>query len=204
MKKRISDLSSEEQQAQRDKWRKEKQDERAEKKRAAYIPTASEWADEFAATEQGKALKAYVNEFSNTVVKELGRQFGGPQKDSAGNVVGWDYDEEFTVGTVGATLLGLKRNWSKTVCDPNGEMIAGSFMDDCNFASDLIESAHRHGLKQSTTFATTFHELLGLLNKRYGPHSRDGVDVRAELAGTYVPPQSKPKLNPDPRNPEVG
>lgn len=202
-KKKISDLTPDEQEAQRQKWREEKQTERAAKKRQAYVPTPYEWMDEFAETEHAKTLSTYTKQFLNKVVEELGRELGEPQRDAAGNVIGWSYDEEFTVGAVAATLLSLKKNWVKEVRDPNGEMIGGLFIDDCNFASDLIESVHRYGLKKSPTFASSFHDLLKMLNKRYGQHSQESAVVRAELAGTYVPPQPKPELKPDLRIPDV-
>jgi hypothetical protein len=201
MKKKITDLTPEEREAQRDKWREEKRHERQEKHRAAYIPTAEEWADEFAATERAKTLDAYVKQFSSKVVEELGRELGGPHKDSMGNVVGYDYDEEFTVDRVARTLLGLKKNWVHEVRSPDGEMVAGLYFAD-SFGG-VVESAHRHGLKQSPVFAASFRDLLEMLNKRYGSqHTDDATAVRAELAGTYVyvPPQPKlvPKSEPKP------
>jgi hypothetical protein len=200
MKKRIADLTPEEQEAQRNKWREEKRQERGEKRRAAYIPTAEEWSDEFAATEHAKTLNAYAKEFSNKVKEELGRELGEPQRDSAGNVIGWDYDEEFAVDSVARTLLGLKKNWVHEVRGPDGEIVSGShFIDGCSFASDLIESAHRHGLKRSPVFATSFRELLEMLNKRYGrQQTKEANEVRAELNETYVyvPTHAKPEQKP--------
>ena len=133
-------------------------------------------------------MNAYAKEFSNKVKEELGRELGEPQRDSAGNVIGWDYDEEFTIDRVACTLLGLKRNWVHEVRDPNGEMVSGSyFIDDCSFASDLIESAHRHDLKRSPVFAMLFRELLEMLDKRYGrQRTQDAAVIRAALDGTYV------------------
>jgi hypothetical protein len=182
---RIADMTPEEQEAQREKWRQEKQAERAEKKRQAYVPTADEWADEFAATEHAKILDAHVKEFSNKVVGELGRNLGGPQKDSIGNVVGYDYDEEFTVDCVARTLLGLKKNWVQEVRSPDGEIIAGLYFADS--LGNVVESAHRHGLKKSQTFSLLYRELLEILDKRYGHESTyDARAIKAELAGEYV------------------
>jgi hypothetical protein len=196
---RIADMTPEEQEAQREKWRQEKQAERAEKKRQAYVPTAEEWRDEFAATAHYKTLNAYIKEFSNKVVEELGKNVGSVRVKTGPGA--YDYyveDGTYTLDRVGCALLGLKRNWVKQVSDPNGELIAGSYFadPDCSFASDVIESAHRHGLKQSATFATAFRELLEMLNKRYGSQRTEGAAaIRAELAGTYVyvPPQPKPE-----------
>ncbi len=77
------------------------------------------------------------------------------------------------------------------------------------FASDVIESVYRHGLKQSPIFAASFRELLELLSKRYSRlrDPQSGV-VRSELAGTYVyePPAlplPKPEPKPVPRIVEV-
>ncbi len=198
---RIADMTPEEQEAQREKWRLEKQAERAEKKRQAYVPTAEEWRDEFAATEHYKTLNAYIKKFSNKVAEELGKNVGSVRvKTGPGAYEYYDDDGGYTLDRVARTLLGLKRNWVKQVSDPSGELIAGSYFadPDCGFASELIESAYRHGLKKSPTFAASFRELLEMLDKRYGrQQSKDAGNIRAELNRTYVPPappQPTPEL----------
>lgn len=191
MRRRIADLSPEEQENVRAYNREKKRESRQKQRLATYIRTAEEWSDEFASSfpEQVNELNAYVKELSDRIVEELGRKLGNPQKDSTGNVVGWNYDEEYTVDRVGRTLLGLKKGWVRRVWCPEGELVAGSYFADadCSFASDVIESAYRHGLKQSPTFVASFRELLELLNKSYGrQQNQDSAAVRAELAGTYV------------------
>src|SRR5258708_10925 len=69
------------------------------------------------------------------------------------------------------------------------------------FASDVIESVYRHGLKQSPIFASSFRELLELLNKRYARlRDQQTAVVRTELAGNYVyEPPALPELKPEPK-----
>ncbi len=179
-KMKVADMTPEEQEAQRDKWRLEKQAEREEKRKAEYIPTANEWIDQFDADfpEQAKTLAAHVKEFSSKVAEELGRELG------------YVDDDGYTLDRVARTLLGLKKSWVKEVL--NGEIVAGLYFAD-SFGS-VVESAHRYGLKQSPTFARSFLELLKMLNKRYGDQkTKDAAVIRAELAGTYVP-STEPKL----------
>lgn len=177
---KIADMTAEEQEAQREKWRLEKQAEREEKRKAAYVPSAEEWMGQFDAEfpVEAKILAAYVKEFSNKVAEELGRELGDVD------------DDGYTLNRVACTLLGLKRNWIKEVRSPDGEIVAGRYFADS--LGDLVESAHEYGLKQSPTFAKSFLELLKMLDKRYGPQkTKDAAVIRAELAGTYVPPQAK-------------
>src|ERR1700686_359837 len=113
MKKKISELSPEEQERVRKYNREQKQKSRANQQAQAYIPTADEAADGFAIDypDRAKELIAYVKQFSYKVVEELGRKLGSVQRDPLGNAVGWDHSEEFTVDWVARTLLGLKNNW---------------------------------------------------------------------------------------------
>jgi hypothetical protein len=192
MRKRIADLSPEEQENIRTYNREQKAKSRANQKAAAYIPTANEAADRFAIDfpEREKELSAYVKQFSNKVVEELGRKLGSPQKDPLGNVVGWDHDEEFTVDRVARTLLALKKNWIQKVRHPEGDMVSGSYFAD-SFGS-VVESAHRRGLKNSETFRLLYRELLEILDKRYGrQQTGDATIIRAELAGEYPTPGSQ-------------
>jgi len=199
-KKKISEMTPEEQEVQRKEWRKAQAARREEQRLSKYVPTAIEWRDEFAATEHYKTLNAYVREFSNRVVEELGKNVGSVRvKVGPGAYEYYDDDGGYTLDRVAATLLGLKRNWVKQVSNPNGELIAGSYFADpeCSFSSDVIESAHRHGLMQSPTFAASLSELLEMLDKRYGrQQSKDAADIRAELNRTYVPP-APPQPTPD-------
>jgi hypothetical protein len=191
MKKKISELSPEEQEKLRTYNREQKQKSRAKQKAALYVPTADEAADAFAIDfpEREKELSAYIKQFSNKVVEELGRTLGSPQKDRLGNVVGWDNDEEFTADRVARCLLGLKKNWVQKVRDPEGELVAGSYFAD-SFGS-VVESVHRHGLKNSETFRLLYRELLEMLARRYGSQQTGDVAIiRAELAGEYPTPGS--------------
>jgi len=198
MKKRIAEHSPEEQERIRKYNREQKQKSREAQKAARYVPTADEVSDAFAIKfpEQVKALNAYVKEFSNKVVTELGRDLGSPQKDLLGNVVGYDHDEQFTVDRVARCLLSLKQGWGQKVQE--GELVAGQYFSDSS--GTMVESANRHILKNSPTFNTAYFELLKMLDKRYGrEQTNDAAVVRAELAGTYVLPPTPelPKAEPN-------
>src|SRR6266404_8783000 len=206
--RKIGDLTPEQQQAQRDKWREDQAQRREEKRKAAYIPTAEEWSDEFAATEHHKTLNVHVKQFLAKVEEELGHKVGNVRvKTGHGPYDYFDDDGDYTVDRVARTLLGLKKNWVQEVRDPNGERVSGIyFIDGCSFASSVIESVYRHGLKQSPIFAASLRELLELLNKRYARlRDQQSAVVRAELAGTYIyeppalPPPHKPELKPVPK-----
>jgi hypothetical protein len=204
MKKRVAELTPEEREAQREKWRTDQAQRREEKRKAAYIPTADEWRDEFAATEHYKTLNVHVKQFLAKVEGELGNKVGSLRVQTGPGVYDYfDDDGEYSVDRVARTLLGLKKNWVQEVRGPDGELVAGSyFIDGCSFASDVIESVYRHGLKQSPIFAASFRELLELLSKRYSrQRDQQSAIVRAELAGTYVyepPALPEPKLEPKP------
>jgi hypothetical protein len=193
MKKKISELSPEEQVKLRAYNREQKQKSRSNQKAALYVPTADEAADAFAIDfpEREKELSAYAKQFSNKVAEELGRDLGSPQKDPLGNVLGRDHDEEFTVDRVARCLLGLKKNWVQEVRDPDGELVAGRYFADSS--GSMVESAHRYNLKQSQTFSQLYTELLGILDKRYGrQQTKDAAIIREELAEMYVlPPLSE-------------
>jgi len=200
-KKKISEMTPEEQAEQRRVWAEDQAQRREEKRKAAYIPTAEEWRDEFAATEHHKTLNLHVKQFSAKVEEELGHNVGNVRvKTGYGLYDYFDDDGDYTVDRVARTLLGLKKNWVQEVRDPNGEQVSGAyFMDDCSFASSVIESVYRHDLKQSPIFAASLRELLELLNKRYARlRDQQTAVVRTELAGNYVyEPPVLPPPNPD-------
>src|SRR6266404_9751198 len=75
-KKRISEMTPEEQAEQRRIWAEDQAQRREEKRKAAYIPTAEEWRDEFAATEHHKTLNVHVKQFLAKVEEELGHKVG--------------------------------------------------------------------------------------------------------------------------------
>ena len=203
-KKKISEMTPEEQAEQRRVWAEDQAQRREEKRKAAYIPTAEEWRDEFAATEHHKTLNVHVKQFLAKVEEELGHKVGNVRvKTGHGLYDYFDDDGDYTVDRVARTLLGLKKNWVQEVRDPNGEQVSGSyFIDGCSFASGVIESVYRHDLKRSPIFAASFRELLELLNKRYARlRDQQTAVVRTELAGNYVyePPALPPPPKPEPK-----
>jgi hypothetical protein len=185
MKKKISELTPEEQGKIRAYNRENKRKSR-EKERAAQTLSAEEWTWNFADNfpEQHKELNAYVRQIEEKVVEELGRGLG-------------TCAETYTVDRVARTLFSLKRNsdpWVRQVHSPNGIIVGGSYFPEA-LGSDLISSAHKLGLKKSPTFTALYIELLRILDKKFG-HIRTGdafelgcaADIKAELAGTYVLP----------------
>jgi hypothetical protein len=203
MKQRIADLSPEEQERVRKYNRDQKRKSREKQKADHYIPTADEWTDSFAIDfpEKEHTLDTYVKEFQAKVVGELGRGLGAPQRDSPGNVTGWDNDEEFTVDRVARCLLGLKKNWIQQVRDPDGELVSGLYFADAS--GTIVESANRHSLKNSPTFNTAYFELLKILDRRYGrEQTGDAAIIRAELAGTYILPPLPELPKPESSKPE--
>jgi hypothetical protein len=189
MKKRIADLSPEEQEKVRAYNRAQKAMSRAKQKAMRYVPTASEAFDSYAANhpDRVKELDVYVKDFAAKVSKELCRELGS-------------IEEECVIDRVARCVLGLKRGWVDEVMEPFGEIVSGKYFADVS--GDMVESANRHGLKQSSTFAATYRELLEMLDKRYGyERTEDAAIIRAELAGTYaLPPlpEPKPELKPEP------
>jgi hypothetical protein len=188
VKKRIAELSPEEQDKVRAYNRDQKAKSRAAQKAARHVPTAHEAADSYGANhpDRVKELDVYVNDFASKLSKELGRKFGT--------------EEEFVIDRVARCLLGLKRGWVQKVTQPDGELVSGAYFGDS--AAPMIESAHRYNLKQSPTLAAMCRELLEIVDKRYG-QSADAAIIRAELAGTYTLPLLEPKPEPKPETPKV-
>ncbi len=197
MKKRIADLSPEEQETVRAYNREQKQKSRAAQKAARYIPTADEVFDAFPVEfpERTKQLSEYAEQFSNKVVEELRRELGSAQKDPLGNVVGYDHSEEFVVDRVARCLLSLKKGWVQKVQE--GELVSGLYFPESS--GSVVEAAHRYGLKHSQTFSQLYFELLKTLDKRYQhEQTEDAAIIRAELAGEYVLKLPMPKPEPMP------
>jgi hypothetical protein len=182
MKKKISELTPEEQENIRAYNRENKRKSR-EKQRAVKPPSADEWTWNFVDNfpEQDKELKAYVRQIEEKVVEELGPGLGTG-------------DETYTVDGVARTLFCLKKNsdpWVRQVHSPNGIIVGGIYFPEA-LGSELVSSAHKLGLKKSPTFNALYLELLRILDKKFG-HMQAGdayelgctADIKAELAGTY-------------------
>src|ERR1700676_5502748 len=123
---RIADLTPEQQQAQRDKWREDQAQRREEKRRAAHIPTADEWLDDFVDEfpAEYKESSVYQKQILKTVSEEMGRELVSNDINS---------DEHYVVMRVALTLLGLKKKdkpWVQQVRDPNGVMVSGLYFPD--------------------------------------------------------------------------
>lgn len=191
-KKKISEMSPEEQEQQRKKWREETQASRAVK-RAAAAPDADDltwtWSEDF--PQQRVELRAHEEDFTAKVAGELGRDLS-------------DLEEE-TLAWVSVTSFCFAKNnspWVSPVKNPSGVIVGGLFWPDV-LGEDLVANTHRFELEKSPTYSSTYRDLLKLLDRKFGKNNRgpealSAITIRAELAGTYVytppaPPEPKPE-----------
>lgn len=184
---KISDLSPEEQEAKRAKWRSAQQKTRTKQKAANYVPTANEAFEYFSTKFAGQhaELEAYTKEIARKVAEELARELS--------------IDEAYTVDRVARTLVGLKKHLVHRVSDCDGLIVGGMYFVEA-LGSDVIESVHHYSLEQSKSFSTLYRELLEILDKKFGDtrtkdayEARCVADIKAEIAGRYVLPV--PRLN---------
>jgi hypothetical protein len=179
-RKLIAEMSPEERDIQREKWRTERAQYREQNRKARHLPTAEEWSEEFSKTPQYKELRQYAEKFSNKVTEEIGQLTIG--EGYAAELVAW-------------TLLSLKKNWVRDVWEPYGEHFAGGKYFADAIGSVIVEAAHR-SLDKSPTFTAVYKELLPILDNNFGhDNTEDSRDIKAEIAGKYVlpvPPQPKP------------
>jgi hypothetical protein len=103
---------------------------------------------------------------------------------------------EITVHKVAWCLFSFKKGWTQSVFDPRGELVGGTYFADV-IGSDIVADTHEFSLEKSQTFSTLYRELLRILDQRYGKNlsedpteRRAALDIKAELAGEYVPPPS--------------
>jgi hypothetical protein len=101
-----------------------------------------------------------------------------------------------TVHKVAWTLFAFKKGWTQSVIDPRGELVGGTYFADV-IGSDIVADTHEFSMEKSQTFSTLYRELLRILDQRYGKNlsedpteRRAALDIKAELAGEYVPPPS--------------
>ena len=170
-RKLASEMTPDELEQQREKWRLEKQAEREEERKNAYVPSLDEYRDSFDQEypQHSEQLNQYAKEFAAKVNEELGRS-NGP----IGN-------EDYVLDFVARCSLGLKKQWVKQVLSPEGEIVAGTYYADSS--GQIVEFANRYHLKQSETFRVAYFEFLELVNKRYGKEkTKDAPVIRAELA----------------------
>jgi hypothetical protein len=189
MKKRIADLPPEDREKVRAYNRELKAKSRAKQKAVRHVPTADEAADNFAADhfERLKELDQYVKDFAAKVSKELDRASRG-------------IDEEYVIDRVVRCLIGLKNGWVQEVTQPDGEIVSGAYFADA--CGDMVQSANRHGLKQSPAFLELYTDLLILVDRRYGhQQTEDAAIVKAELAGRYELPPLPELPKPEPQKP---
>jgi len=179
MKKRIVDLSPEEQDKVRAYNREQKQKSREKQRAAVHIPTANEWFDSFPVRfpEESASLDAHCKHILKTIQEEL-PDF--PKEYQANS------EAECVVDLVARTLFALKKNWVHEVHSPEGLLVGGMYFPDA-LGSVIVDAAHRYGLERSQTFAGLYRELLEILDKRYGhENTYDARAIKAELASEYI------------------
>jgi hypothetical protein len=181
MRKTISELSPEEQQHQRAKWRDAQTKSRANRK-GEHILTADEWFEQFFGSPQYEATRKFAEQQHNKISEELGIDAEAWFRHPA-----W-----YSVDAVLWTLFGFKKNFVREVTEPKGVRVAGLIYPDV-IGHKIVAATHRHGLERSQAFSTLYRELLQILDQRFGkPLSEDlierraALDVRAEIAGTYL------------------
>ena len=206
MQKRISELTPEQQEEKRKYNRETKRRSRANQK-VGQTPSAEEWFENWPTSfpEQAEQLREHVKGVQRKVRQEL------KWPDSTFETYGWSrekYADTFPLGhtpeadavhQAACTLFCLKKNqhpFVREVHSPSGVRVGGLYFPDV-LGSDLVYATHRYGLNRSQTFATTYRELLQILDQRFGKHlsedpveRRAAMDIKAELAGEYVPPPS--------------
>jgi hypothetical protein len=158
-RKLIAEMSPEEREIQREKWRTEQAQSREQKKRARHLPTAEEWNEEFSKTPQYKELRQYAEKFSNKVTEEIGHSL--------------TISEGYAVELVAWTSLSLKKNWVRDVWEPYGEHFAGGMYFADAIGSVIVEAAHR-GLDKSPTFTGLYKELLPILDNKIWSRQHGG------------------------------
>jgi hypothetical protein len=181
MKKAISELSPEEQQEQRAKWRNAQTKSRANRK-AEQTLTADEWFEQFFGSPQYEETRKLAEQQHDKISEELGI-----------DAQAWSRHPGFySVDTVLWTLYGFKKNFVREVTEPKGVRVAGLIFPDV-IGSHIVADAHRHNLEQSQTFSMLYRELLEILDQRFGKHLSDdpierraALDIKAELSGTYA------------------
>jgi hypothetical protein len=193
MKKRIADLSPEEQERVRKYNREQKQKSRAKQKDESHIPSADEWTWNWSENfpEQYRELNAFEQEFSAKVYQELGRGEFHPYSSPEAETLSW-------VAITSYCLRKKDSPWVREVENPNGILVGGLFYPD-TLGTDLVANTHHFGLETSATYVALYRELLRTLDKKFGHEQTEAArDIKAELAGTYVLPQlpELPKAEP--------
>jgi hypothetical protein len=157
MQKRISELTPEQQEQQRARWREAQSKSRAGKK-VAETPTYDEWSWEFHIRfpEQFDNLNSYTKDFVKTVAEELAREPNELPVEQIAQVA-W-------------VLRSFEKRLIQTVLDPNGEIFGGLLYAD-SIGKYVVAAAAKFNLTKSLTFLTAFKELLRLLNDRYGTNT---------------------------------
>lgn len=172
MKKAISELSPEQAEQQRAKWRDAQNKTRANKK-AAEIPTADEWTWDWRSRfpEQYDDLNSYTKEFVKIVAEELGQE---PNKLPLEQIeqAAW-------------VLRSFEKRLIQTVLDPNGEIFGGSLYAD-SIGKYVVDATAEFNLTKSATFLVAFEKLLRLLNDRYGKNTDQHAQAVKQALAEHI------------------
>ena len=157
MATKISELTPEQQQQQRAKWRDAQNKTRANKK-AAEIPTYDEWVWGWRTRfpEQYDDLNSYTKVFVKTVAEELGQELNKLPLEQIEQVA-W-------------VLRSFEKRLIQTVLDPTGEIVGGLLYAD-SIGKYVVDATAKFNLTKSATFLAGFKKLLQLLNDRYGKNT---------------------------------
>ena len=187
MRKTISELSPEEQQHQRAKWRDAQTKSRANRKTEQTL-TADELFEQFSGSPQYEETREFAEQQHNKISEELGIDTEAWFRHPA-----W-----YSADTVLWTLYGFKKNFVREVTDPKGVRVSGLIFPDV-IGSHIVAATHRCSLERSQKFSVIYRELLQTLDQRFGKHLSDdpierkaALDVKAELSGSYT-------LSPEPQ-----
>ena len=181
---KIADLPQDEQDRIR-KYNREAKKRSREKQKASEILTVDEWFEQFRGSAQYEEVREYAEHQHKQIAQEL-QALGIDEKS-------W-HPARPEIDTVIWTLYGFKKNFTREVIEPRGLMVCLLYADVVG--AELVAATHRHNLERSQTFSTLYRELLQILDQRFGQRAsedpierRAALDVKAELAGTYVLPE---------------
>jgi hypothetical protein len=180
---RIADLPPHEQEKIREYNRLAKKRSR-QKQKAAEILSSDEWFEQFFGSPQYEEVRQYADQQHKQIAQELGmdEKSWHPARNEIDAVL-W-------------TVYGFKKNFTREVIDPRGLKVCLLYPDV--IGSHIVAATHRHKLESSKTYRDVYRELLQVLDQRFGKQlsedpieRRAALDIKSELAGTYVLPEHR-------------
>jgi hypothetical protein len=180
MQKRMSELTPQEQEERRrynrDSKKRSREREKQEREAVEKL-TAHEYCDVFFGSPDYARMREYKKDTVKKITNELGTDLDGQATE--------------VVHYVLSASFGFENRIMRQVTDPIGLMVGGVFPDV--IGRQIVAGTHKYNLERSTTFSNIYRHLLRILDLRFGKQlSQDPIekqaalDVKAELAGTYV------------------